>query len=427
MFCKNCGRELPPDSNFCPSCGTPQAVGDAGDVNDETMVFRPSDEEEEPIDLTAFEAVLSEKRPEPEQEEAYEEKIFEGEPMDEVVPPQRPQYVPKKRIEAPHTTYFERENEPYHKSSAGKKVAVTLLVLLILGGAAGGGIWYYLENKPDTSKLEAAERYMLRGRFEDALGAYENALADAKDPSAIKLMIDQLKSFRKAEDALENGDYASALATLGDLEGRITDTGSELYKKVGEMQEKARQAMSDGEFAKDIGEAQEYLNDGKYDAAAGKLDSLSADGDLTEEQKNQVDNLRSELEKAQSTAQKQEENRQQKEAKKEEFRQAIAKLEENDKAIVDAKTPEEALELTSISFEGWDALLNDMYDYLATILNADQYAAEESDYKKWIEERDSGASNAKNESSEEAAGNLAATSFKQSYTKTRCYKILDKM
>ncbi len=425
MFCKNCGRELPPDSNFCPSCGTPQAVGDGSDVNDETMIFRKSEEEEEPIDLSAFEAVLSEKRPEPEPEES--EEIFEGEPMEEVVQPQRPKYVPKKRIDAPHTTYFEREHEPYRKPSAGKKVLVTLLVLLILGGAAGGGVWYYLNNRPDTSYLEAAGKYMLRGRFEEALNAYENALADAKDPSAIKLIIDQLKSFQKAESSFKNGDYASALATLGDLEGRITDTGSELYKKVGEMQEKARQAMSDGEFAKDIEEAQGYLNDGKYDAAAGKLDSLSADSNLTEEQQNQVSNLRSELEEAQSTAQRQEENRQQKEAKKEEFRQAIAALEENDKAIVDAKTPEEALELTSISFEGWDVLLTDMYDYLATILNADQYAAEEADYKKWIEERDSGASNAKNESSEEAAGNLAATSFKQSYTKTRCYKILDKM
>ena len=34
--------------------------------------------------------------------------------------------------------------------------------------------------------------------------------------------------------------------------------------------------------------------------------------------------------------------------------------------------------MTASSFEQWDNLLSEMYDYLATVLNADQYASEEA-------------------------------------------------
>ena len=102
-------------------------------------------------------------------------------------------------------------------------------------------------------------------------------------------------------------------------------------------------------------------------------------------------------------------------------------LEQNDLQIASAATQEDELALTASSFEAWDNLLVQMYDYLATILNADQYAAEEESYKQWVEERDSGAANAAKESSDETAGQLASYSFKQSYTKARCYKLLDLM
>ena len=69
----------------------------------------------------------------------------------------------------------------------------------------------------------------------------------------------------------------------------------------------------------------------------------------------------------------------------------------------------------------------DMYDYLSTILNADQYAAEESSFDQWVKERDAGAANAAKESSDETAAQLASYSFKQSYTKARCYKLLEMM
>ena len=69
----------------------------------------------------------------------------------------------------------------------------------------------------------------------------------------------------------------------------------------------------------------------------------------------------------------------------------------------------------------------EMYDYLSTILNADQYASEEASFQQWVEERDSGAANAASEVTDETAAQLASYSFRQSYTKARCYKLLDMM
>ena len=102
-------------------------------------------------------------------------------------------------------------------------------------------------------------------------------------------------------------------------------------------------------------------------------------------------------------------------------------MENDDLAISSAASQEDELAMTAASFEQWDNLLSDMYDYLATVLNADQYASEEASYKQWVQERDSGAENAAKETDDDTAKQLASYSFKQSYTKTRCYKLLDLM
>ena len=48
-------------------------------------------------------------------------------------------------------------------------------------------------------------------------------------------------------------------------------------------------------------------------------------------------------------------------------------------------------------------------------------------YKKWVAERDSGAENAASATEDSTQKQLASYSFKQSYTKARCYKLLDMM
>ena len=102
-------------------------------------------------------------------------------------------------------------------------------------------------------------------------------------------------------------------------------------------------------------------------------------------------------------------------------------LESDDLKISSAANAEDELAMTASSFEQWDELLSEMYDYLAGVLNADQYASEEENYKQWVVERDSGAENAAGATEDSTQKQLASYSFKQSYTKARCYKLLDMM
>ena len=164
-----------------------------------------------------------------------------------------------------------------------------------------------------------------------------------------------------------------------------------------------------------------------YDAASGKLDSLANDDSLTDDQKKQVKELQKQLSDAQQQEKQQEENSQKKAEQRDAFSKKMDELESDDLKISSAENQEDELAMTASSFEQWDNLLSEMYDYLATVLNADQYASEEASYKQWVQERDSGAENAAKETEDDTAKQLASYSFKQSYTKTHCYKLLDLM
>ena len=207
----------------------------------------------------------------------------------------------------------------------------------------------------------------------------------------------------------------------------MTDPSSALYTAIEDLLSQAQTAQSDSEFAADFARAQEYLANSKYEQCADMLDTLDADDTLTDDQKQQVSDLRSQLTEAQESAQRQEEALQQQSEQKQTFADRIDELEQSDLQIASAATAEDELALTAGSFEQWDALLMEMYDYLSTILNADQYASEEASFQQWVEERDSGAANAASEVTDETAAQLASYSFRQSYTKARCYKLLDMM
>ena len=200
-----------------------------------------------------------------------------------------------------------------------------------------------------------------------------------------------------------------------------------MYKAIEDLLDKAQSAQSDDQFNSDLDEAQSYLDDKKYDAASGKLDSLANDDSLTDDQKKQVKELQKQLSDAQQQEKQQEENSQKKAEQRDAFSKKMDELESDDLKISSAANQEDELAMTASSFEQWDNLLGEMYDYLATVLNADQYASEEASYKQWVQERDSGAENAAKETEDDTAKQLASYSFKQSYTKTRCYKLLDLM
>lgn len=444
MLCKNCGKELPVAGKFCPFCGAPtEIVG----VNDETAVFTPIPEENttpkaddpfgSPIDTAAFDAAMQGDRraAQPADPLADTGEAPQMPPID--VPPVR-RAAPQSASTAPRTTYFEPDpsDRPYKKPSKGAKAGVIALVVVLVVALIGGGVWFAMSRRPDEN-ITAAEKYMERAKFDDALEAYQTALADAKDPSSIQLQIDLLKSYQQGRDAVESGDYSSALALLTDLKNRITDTTSPLYDAVDELITQANQKQSESKFAADLQQAVDYIASDKLDAAAGQLDALASDGSLTSEQKKQIEDVRKTLTEKQDAAKRQEETAQEQAKQKDAFVTQIDQLEEFDKKLSSASSTAEQLELTSSSFDAWDTLLNSMYDHLQTSLNADAYASEESQYKDWVKERDTGAESAANDAlktfddknSDEAktAANLARTSFKQSYTKSRCYRVLDKM
>lgn len=68
-----------------------------------------------------------------------------------------------------------------------------------------------------------------------------------------------------------------------------------MYKAIEDLLDKAQSAQSDDQFNSDLDEAQSYLDDKKYDAASGKLDSLANDDSLTDDQKKQVKELQKQL------------------------------------------------------------------------------------------------------------------------------------
>lgn len=446
MLCKNCGRELPIAGQFCPFCG---ATVEQTGVNDETAVFTSLPEElNGPIDLSAFDAIMKEDH----HAGGPSDGVTTGDPL-AVTDPRMPRagqmppidVPPVRRTtstsgtprtggaplpnSAPRTTYFSEpdpDDRPYRKPSKGKRGAVVAVVVLLVIALIGGGVWFFISRQPDEN-LTTAEKYFNRGDFDKALEYYLAAQAEAKDPSALDATIQLIEDFQTAQGYVDNAQYTEAIASLKQLQNRVTDPSSALYSAIEDLLEQAQTAQADSEFAADIAEVESYLADKKYDAAAGKLDSLAGDESLTADQKKQVDALREELTKAQESEQKQQENAEKQSEQRSTFSSRMDELEANDLQIASAATQEDELALTASSFEAWDNLLVEMYDYLATILNADQYAAEEESYKQWVDERDSGAANAAKESSDETAGQLASYSFKQSYTKARCYKLLDLM
>ena len=329
------------------------------------------------------------------------------------------------------TTYYNGEADPkdrvYKKPSKGKRGLIIALVVIIVAALIGGGVWYFTNSHKTDENLIMAEKYMDRGDFDKALEYYQKAQAEAKDPAALDATIQLIKDYQSAEDYVNNGQYTEAIAALKQLQNRVTDPDSAMYKAIEDLLDKAQSAQSDDQFNSDLDEAQSYLDDKKYDAASGKLDSLVNDDSLTDDQKKQVKELQKQLSDAQQQEKQQEESSQKKAEQRDAFSKKMDELESDDLKISSAENQEDELAMTASSFEQWDNLLSEMYDYLATVLNADQYASEEASYKQWVQERDSGAENAAKETEDDTAKQLASYSFKQSYTKTRCYKLLDLM
>lgn len=486
MLCRNCGRELPIVGSQCPFCGA-STEQPKSSVTDDTILFSRlpvqknesagsdtfSDAdgyEEETYDHAAYDDDDYDEDGYDDDDDSYDDGYDDGydddgydeagyDDYDEYNDPDyhgrdddrdydsyeedeydEPVRTPSERYASrqkePHTTYFEKERprrrdiRPYRKPSLAKKIFRRLLagvmIIGLIAAVSAGAVWFVRSRQPDENLINA-EKFMKHGQFDEALSAFQLALAEAKDPAAIQLQIDQLKSFQQARAFLEDEDYTAALATLNDLKGRLTDTGTPLAKSVKEMIESARKAKEENEFQASLSEAKNEVENDNYDSAEERLETIQSDTELSTEQQDQVDEVQQEIDEEQERQEREAENEREKQEKRASFGSQINALEATDQQIAAAESVEQQLELTSTSFEAWDAVLNDLYDYLSTIMSADDYAAEQANYRQWVAERDQGAANAAQENPDSSEGELAAANFKQSYTKVQCYNMLDKI
>lgn len=91
----------------------------------------------------------------------------------------------------------------------------------------------------DDENLIMAEKYMDRGNFDKALEYYQKAQAEAKDPAALDATIQLIKDYQSAEDYVGNGQYTEAIAALKQLQNRVTDPDSAMYKAIEDLLDKA--------------------------------------------------------------------------------------------------------------------------------------------------------------------------------------------
>ncbi len=254
MLCKNCGKELPITGKFCPFCGA--AVEQTG-VNDETAVFTtlPDDMKDPvetgPIDTSAFDAAMRAEKQQLPVDDTAADPLADTNPN--IPNPNIPSQAAMRPIDTPpvrrtagtperRTTYYNGEADPkdrvYKKPSKGKRGLIIALVVIIVAALIGGGVWYFTNSHKTDENLIMAEKYMDRGNFDKALEYYQKAQAEAKDPAALDATIQLIKDYQSAEDYVGNGQYTEAIAALKQLQNRVTDPDSAMYKAIEDLLDK---------------------------------------------------------------------------------------------------------------------------------------------------------------------------------------------
>ena len=268
MLCKNCGKELPIAGKFCPFCGA--AVEQTG-VNDETAVFTTlPDDMKDPvetgtIDTSAFDAAMRDEKQQLPVDDTVADPLADTNPN--IPNPNIPTQDTMRPIDTPpvrraagmperRTTYYNGEADPkdrvYKKPSKGKRGLIVALVVIIVTALIGGGVWYFANSHKTDENLIMAEKYMDHGDFDKALTYYQKAQEEAKDPAALDATIQLIKDYQSAEDYVGNGQYTEAIAALKQLQNRVTDPDSAMYKAIENLLDKAQAAQSDDQCNSDL-------------------------------------------------------------------------------------------------------------------------------------------------------------------------------
>ena len=112
-------------------------------------------------------------------------------------------------------------------------------------------------------------------------------------------------------------------------------------------------------------------------------------------------------------------------AKKSAYSARAAQIEEYTKTHLDTATTQVEINRESANvFEQWDVLLNDVYQYLKTIMPNDEFKQLEKDELNWIKEKEKAMKDASAEWGGGSGEPMARYGTASRYTKERCYYLI---
>lgn len=112
-------------------------------------------------------------------------------------------------------------------------------------------------------------------------------------------------------------------------------------------------------------------------------------------------------------------------AKKSAYSARAAQIEEYTKTHLDTATTQNEINRESANvFEQWDVLLNDVYQYLKTIMPNDEFKQLEKDEINWIKEKEKAMKEASAEWDGGSGEPMARYGTASRYTKERCYYLI---
>ena len=111
--------------------------------------------------------------------------------------------------------------------------------------------------------------------------------------------------------------------------------------------------------------------------------------------------------------------------KKSAYSARAAQIEEYTKTHLDTATTQVEINRESANvFEQWDVLLNDVYQYLKTIMPNDEFKQLEKDELNWIKEKEKATKDASAEWGGGSGEPMARYGTASRYTKERCYYLI---
>lgn len=112
--------------------------------------------------------------------------------------------------------------------------------------------------------------------------------------------------------------------------------------------------------------------------------------------------------------------------KKSDFLERVRQIEIYEENVMNTSMPQQDINYeTGIIFSKWDALLNDVYQYLKKTLPSSRFEALRKEEIKWIKEKEAACESAAKEWEGGSGAPMAWNMTASDYTKERCYELIN--